>query len=115
MTISFDQTKRLQDSLSNYGRSKLMWVTAEFAPFSSALKPDIYFVPKRGPYNGRSILFEVNRKFSSVPVNPIDFFVERKQFAEEFLDVTISKFVIINGQGVDALLKRRLQNGLYPP
>lgn len=108
MTISFDETKRLRDSLLNYGFSELVWVTAEFAPFTSAMKPDIYFAPTKRPYTGRSILFEVNRKFVSFPNHPVDFFIERKQFAEEYLKLAISRFVILNGQGVDELLKRRL-------
>lgn len=108
ITISFNETKRLQDILTLYGKSELAWVTAEFAPFSSAMKPDILFVPTSGPYAGRFILFEVNRKFSFVPRNPIDFFVERVQFAEEYLELKISKFVILSAQGIDELLKRRL-------
>lgn len=108
MTISYDETKHLCDSLLPYGKSELQWVTAEFAPFSSAMKPDIHFIPARGPYAGRSIFFEVNRKFRTLPTSPFEFFVERKQFAEEYLELTISRFVIFDKQGIDDVLERRL-------
>lgn len=108
MTVSFDDTKQLCSSLLPYGKSELKWVTAEFASFSSAMKPDIYFVPSRGPYAGRSILFEVNRKFRTLPTSPMEFFVERKQFAEEYLELAISRFVIFDKQGINDVLERRL-------
>ncbi|GAA6136510.1 hypothetical protein NBRC116583_02570 [Arenicella sp. 4NH20-0111] len=100
------KAQEFANSLSEYGNASLVYVTAEYEPFSSKFKPDICFKPKTGPNAFKIIFFEVIRKFYSLPKDPIKFLDERKVFAEDYLESDIAKYVILNDKGISDFHKK---------
>jgi len=110
MTLPATKTKMdlMLPILEGLGVCELVWVTAEFAPFSSTQKPDVLFGPSGGPCKGRSVLFEVYPKFTENGGLREEFFMERFSFAEEYLGYTLARQVIVSGYVPTDLQKQRL-------
>lgn len=70
--------------LSRRGDTSLLYLTAEMEPYSSQFKPDILFVPARGPNSGESFFVElatfrprrVARNYTRVLPEHRDFVIE---------------------------------------
>lgn len=66
------------------GAARLVYVTAEFEPFSSSTRPDVLFVPE--PHNGRSDIFVIELRMAGEGEDCsswTDNFADRKTFVEE--------------------------------
>lgn len=47
------------EHLRGNGTVELLYITAEFEPYSSAQRPDLAFFPERGPSSGKSFVIEI--------------------------------------------------------
>jgi hypothetical protein len=48
-----------EEHLRESGTVELLYITAEFEPFSSAQRPDLIFSPERGPSSGKLFVVEL--------------------------------------------------------
>lgn len=70
------------------GEVSLVYLTAEFAPFSNQQKSDIYFTPRSGPFSGEkdaSLTSEAVTQLSEKDVHVIGDVQNPRQLAAEIL------------------------------
>jgi hypothetical protein len=106
-TLSLAQS--CQKLLRDYGHSELVYVTAEMQPFTSQFKPDIYFKPNKGARTNQLFFFELFRKYSDLPNDPILFFTDHKNFAEEYLEEKIFRYIVCGEERADEITCRILK------
>ncbi|MGX7709444.1 hypothetical protein [Methylobacterium sp. Gmos1] len=97
----FELASALAKQLSYDGAVELVYLTAEFQPFSNAQKPDIIFKPRRGAWAGQIVIIEI--KIESAPRRTgraYQNLVEHKQFCAESLNERIAKLIFVTNQPV---------------
>jgi hypothetical protein len=91
----------LASRLASHGRAELVYLTAEFQPFSNAQRPDLVFVPSSGGWAGQRAVVEF--KVEPAPRTTGRSFlnlIEHKEFCEEALEAPIFRYVFVTNQEV---------------
>jgi hypothetical protein len=101
--------QELSGHLSKSGRVNLQYATAEMQPFSNAQRPDILFIPSGGPYAGSSVFVEIKLSTRRMTTG-LDYqlLADHLEFAEEYIDGKISKYIFITSDSVPEFSKKSL-------
>lgn len=100
----------LASKLQDLGSAQLVYATAELAPFSSQFKPDIVFSPMLGGYKGQTFFIDYipTPKFPSRSM--VKDFSDRKIFAEEYIERSISRYVVLFELTLDDFSEKSLRS-----
>ncbi|ESQ89766.1 hypothetical protein [Asticcacaulis benevestitus] len=99
----------LASLLRKHGDVSVEYVTAEMQPFTNQFKPDILFSPTLGGYSRQKIFIEIKLKLKNMGVF-IKTLPAHKEFAEEYMEIPITKYVFATSIGIDELTSKRLEN-----
>ncbi len=107
MTVStpkqpLEVVKQCASALRSEGPCEIVYATAEFQPFSSQFKPDLVFRPTRGPLATQTVFFEFTPNIRFRDGEPLGrFFQERKDFAEQYIERPIDRYVAFVNVNID--------------
>jgi hypothetical protein len=96
--------------LRNYGEASLLYVTAEFQPFSNQQMPDLLFIPSLGPKQAETFLVELRLwGAQELPSHLPMSLLEHRQFAIESLGCSSLNFAFASDKSFDAILRNLLE------
>lgn len=97
--------------LGRFGHAELVYITAEFAPFSSAQRPDILFVPKDGPFARQYVVVELRLAASRLSkARAYKNISDHKAFAEDTLAQGLAKYIVLTTEAPDEVSSRIMSN-----